>query len=66
MTRKDYILIAKVLKRQHKSSLTHINKDVRDAEAYSVKMVAEDLALELSLENPRFDRQRFIDYCEFN
>lgn len=50
MTRKDHILIAKVL--------LHV-------EDYEVrKSLAKMFALALSIENPRFHQRRFLDACQ--
>lgn len=51
MTRKDYVLIAEVLK--NFPTYTEQPTDDRDAMAY-------DFADRLALENPRFDRTRFL------
>lgn len=49
MTRKDYIAIAKTI-----SSLDEIVDD------YALEAIAEAFADSLAVENPRFDRKRFI------
>jgi hypothetical protein len=49
MTRKDYVMIAKVFARSAGDDLA--------------KLLAEDLADKLQADNPRFDRARFIEAC---
>lgn len=54
MTRKDYILIAKVFE----------NFPRLDYGAESViEELAEEIAISLQAENPRFDRLRFLVAC---
>lgn len=57
MTRKDYELIAKVLK--------DLNDDFNNggADEVSLALVAEELATALALDNPRFNRARFVSAC---
>jgi hypothetical protein len=59
MTRKDYELIAKALKTQVEISRTYGEQDGELA----VVNIARDLADALHLENPRFDRDRFMLAC---
>ena len=54
MTRKDFQLIAKVLKASGKDS--PMNRCV-------IKDVAMNFAVELQKTNPRFDVQRFVNAC---
>lgn len=56
MTRKDYELIAKALKTQLELSRGFGEEDGEAA----VKNIAHDLAEALALDNPRFDRARFL------
>jgi len=53
MTKKDFQLIAKVLKN---SGTTPMNRCV-------LKEVAMNFAVELQKVNPRFNVQRFVDAC---
>ena len=53
MTKKDFILIAKVLRT---SGTTPMNRCV-------IKDVAMNFAVELQKTNPRFDVQRFVSAC---
>ena len=53
MTRKDFQLIAKVLKASATSPMTSL----------VVQDVATNFALELQKTNPRFDVQRFVSAC---
>lgn len=70
MTRKDYELIAKVFKEIR----NEFYRDMTDADTahgwdknlfagVGVRILAENLAKELEQDNPRFDRQRFLDAC---
>jgi hypothetical protein len=60
MTRKDYELIAKVLKgaRDYEEQ-NPINKP----NFFIVEAVAKTLSEVLATENPRFDRARFLSAC---
>ena len=53
MTKKDYELIAAVLK-----SFNHLQKKI-------VKSVTDALVEQLEKENPSFDKQRFLEACGF-
>jgi hypothetical protein len=53
MTRKDYELIAKVLKDFTPEDGVFIERN----------QIVEDLAKALATENPRFDRERFLVAC---
>ena len=59
MTRKDYVIIAKALKTQFE--LSHENNE--DDGLCAVINVANDLATALEADNPRFDRERFLEAC---
>ena len=59
MTRKDYVLIAKALKAQMKLSETFKEEDGMT----SVANIARDLSDSFAIENPRFDRARFLSAC---
>ena len=63
MTKKDYELIARVLKDQLESCFTHVNKQIGTIEAYSVECVVKQLTKELEQDNPRFNRQKFMKAC---
>ena len=59
MTRKDYVLIA--------NTISELMMSQRDrgafAHAPSLDEVARELAYALEGDNPRFDRDRFLDAC---
>ncbi len=60
MTRKDYILIASVIK----SCRKHGEDDVEIAsENRTIFYFARLLADKLSVDNPRFDRTKFLQAC---
>jgi len=63
MTRKDYILIASVIKSHLNSSYTHINKTTAETEAYAVKSLAATMADELAKDNAMFDKDKFLKAC---
>lgn len=50
MTKKDFEAIARILKS-------------KDGRIDAVEMIAEDLADLFAADNPRFDRDRFIEAC---
>ena len=62
MTRKDYVMIAEVIKTQIELSLKFGEDDSR----YGAENIALDLATKLSEDNPRFDRARFLSACGVN
>jgi hypothetical protein len=56
MTRKDYILIANAIATARKVELAN-------AVLVSVEHLANTLATELEIENPRFNRETFLTAC---
>jgi hypothetical protein len=58
MTRKDYVMLAEVIKRNATSST--------ESSFIDFARMAEDLATELQNDNPRFDRDRFLTACGVN
>jgi hypothetical protein len=60
MTRKDYVMIADTIKTARKVELTNGTILV------SVAHLANTLATELEIDNPRFDRARFLVACGVN
>jgi hypothetical protein len=62
MTRKDYVLIAEVIKTQVEMSI----KFEEEESLAGAKNIAYDLALRLSNDNPRFDCGRFLVACGVN
>ena len=62
MTRKDYVLIAEVIKTQIEMSI----KFEEEESLVSAKNIAYDLASKISQDNPRFDRGRFLVACGVN
>lgn len=55
MTRKDYVLIAKVI--------ADIVSDFGQEEPVQPSLIAEELADALAGDNPNFDRERFLTAC---
>lgn len=60
MTRKDYELIAKAMK---EARMHAIREDAPSGGAFWLKAAAAEVALALAFENPRFDRERFLNAC---
>ena len=59
MTKKDFELIAKVIKRNY-------NNNQQAEQARTVcRDIVTDFSLELLRDNPRFDSNRFIEACGF-
>jgi hypothetical protein len=54
MTRKDYVLIAEIV-----VSAYYLDADQKET-------IAKDFADSLSMDNPRFDRARFLNACGVN
>jgi hypothetical protein len=57
MTKRDYEMLAEVIRSQFAYKST---------DAYTIGMLAGDLACELADRNPRFDRARFMVACGVN
>lgn len=53
MTRKHYVMIADRIRRNGEAGM----------DALTLACLANDLAYEFAAENPRFDRERFIEAC---
>lgn len=73
MTRKDYQMIADVLSRHiaHWDRAKEVLAEDRlKSQAAASAMTARDIALsfagELANTNPRFDRERFLEACNFS
>ncbi len=72
MTKKDYIMIAKVLRAGEKTFSDDIkNYKIADREyalnkgsSEAIKMLVEAFAEVLKQDNPRFDSIRFTDECK--
>jgi hypothetical protein len=62
MTRKDYVLIAEVIKTQIEMSIKFEEEESRAG----AQNIAYDLAWKLSEDNPRFNRARFLEACGVN
>lgn len=58
MSRKDYEQMASVIKRE-------VNQANHDAEVMVLERLAKHLAGVFALDNPRFDRVRFMRACGF-
>ena len=63
MTRKDYVMIADSI-RGAINFETEFNNNEAGADA--IKKFSFALALTLQADNPRFDRDRFLDACGVN
>jgi len=67
MTKKDYELIASVIKGRMDNAIEsyhfgYSDKDIQHA-TNTLADLADFMAYELSQDNPRFDRQRFLQAC---
>ena len=66
MTRKDYVKIAAVLARRHR--LAEEEFAVSSTERWAIRetldMMATDMAIMFTEDNPRFDRARFEAACQ--
>lgn len=58
MTRKDYVLIAAAIAR----SRGHWSYN--DLATAAIDRTAEQIAINLAADNPRFDRERFLEACK--
>jgi hypothetical protein len=62
MTKKDYILIAATINaRRPKQNESYYGLSVADAE--TLNALARDFAINLAVDNPRFDRAKFLQAC---
>tara|TARA_R110002051_G_scaffold295757_1_gene361633 strand:- start:236 stop:421 length:186 start_codon:yes stop_codon:yes gene_type:complete len=59
MTRKDFQLIADVIKATHRSNVV-------DTDDKAIAILTESLAIELAKTNPRFNKALFIKACGVN
>ena len=73
MTRKDYILIADIIAQVSRDIASDQSPDASDrhrailsGERLATYTIAHRLAEQLRQDNPRFDRQRFIDACQLD
>lgn len=63
MSKKDYILLARVIKSQVDSASTCVDYQDKEQGEYWTKELAKVLAQTLKLENARFDSERFLTAC---
>ena len=73
MTRKDYILIADTIAqvsrdiaKEQSGDLSDRGKAILSGERLATYTIAHRLAEQLRQDNPRFDRQRFIEACQLD
>ena len=73
MTRKDYILIADTIAQFSRDiakddgpDLSERGRAILSGERVAIQTIAHRLAEQLRQDNPRFDRQRFIDACQLD
>lgn len=69
MTKKDFILIAKVLKTSKKvfsetPNKTELAEKMRKTAIATIEVIEQAFSFELSQNNPKFDKERFIKACE--
>ncbi len=63
MTRKDYVMIAGIIKDCNLIPTLNKNKEEGLIQADILFTVASQLAYKLEQDNPRFDRARFLTAC---
>jgi len=63
MTRKDYVMIAGIIKDCNLIPTLNKNKENGLIQADILFTVASQLAYKLEQDNPRFDRARFLEAC---
>jgi hypothetical protein len=61
MTKKDYILIAEVIKQCH--PVSSMPKEWRNGCESAMSYIARHLADEMKKDNSRFNRERFLNAC---
>jgi hypothetical protein len=73
MTRKDYVLIAETIAQvrreiaqEQSGNLSDRGKAILSGERLATYTIAHRLAEQLRQDNPRFDRQRFIEACQLD
>lgn len=64
MTRKDFVLIAAVLKDERSRIAAKDASPERDAQLRAIDNVAIDMSAALKTTNPNFDRGRFLLACD--
>ncbi len=55
MSKKDYIIIA--------NAISEAGMQCTGAESEGIKIAVQSLIINLSLKNPRFDADKFVDAC---
>lgn len=65
MTRKDYVMIARVVKDQLDQVMTIENDQARVEARITLYDLADSLCGELKADNPRFETSRFMTACGF-
>lgn len=65
MTRRDYVFIAQAIKDARTAALHHVplGEGTESVFIHGINSAAYQLARNLSEDNPKFDRQRFLDAC---
>ncbi len=58
MTRKDYVLIAEAIKRANENW-----EGFAPEAALAIEGLAKSLSVQLVIDNPNFDRARFLEAC---
>ena len=73
MTRKDYVLIADTIAglvrdiaQEQSDNLSDRGRAILSGERLATQSIAHRLADQLRQDNPRFDRQRFIEACQLD
>jgi len=66
MSKKDYIVIAESIRTQVKQLDRYPKGDaLANVLRRNLQALADNLAVNLAVENPRFDRERFMKACGF-
>jgi len=63
MTRKDYVMLAGIIKDCNLIPTLNNNKALASIQADMLFTVASQLAYKLEQDNPRFDRNKFLTAC---
>jgi hypothetical protein len=63
MTRKDYVMLAGIIKDCNLIPTLNNNKALASIQADMLFTVASQLAYKLEQDNPRFDRAKFLTAC---
>ena len=64
MTRKHFIMLADAIRTAEERVITAPNRGIKANTNYAIGCVIEEIANVLQVENPQFDRDRWVKYID--